>query len=67
MSCGIGMIEVQGDAAKLVSALETKHRIYVALMRHSEYTGIRITASVYTTVEEIDYFAESVKKELAFV
>ena len=64
MSCGIGMIGVKGDAAKLVSALQAKYGIYVAVMGHEEYTGIRITASVYTTTQEIDYFAAAVNKEV---
>jgi len=64
MSCGIGMISVKGDAQKLVSALQTKYGIYVALMGHEEYTGIRITASIYTTTQEIDYFANAVNREV---
>jgi selenocysteine lyase/cysteine desulfurase len=64
MSCGIGMFSVNGDAAKLVSALQTKYGIYVALMGHEEYTGIRVTASVYTTTQEIDYFVHAVEKEV---
>jgi selenocysteine lyase/cysteine desulfurase len=36
-------------------------------MGHEEYTGIRITPSVYTTTQEIDYFVESVKKEVESV
>jgi selenocysteine lyase/cysteine desulfurase len=64
MSCGIGMFSVNGDAGKLVSALQAKHGIYVALMGHEEYTGIRVTASVYTTVREIDYFVSAVHREL---
>ena len=34
------------------------------MMRHAEYTGIRITPSVYTTVAEIDYFVQAVEQEL---
>jgi selenocysteine lyase/cysteine desulfurase len=65
LACGIGMFgTVNADARKLVSALETKHAIYTALMGHEEYTGIRITPSVYTTVQEIDYFAQAVNAEL---
>jgi selenocysteine lyase/cysteine desulfurase len=33
-------------------------------MPHEEYTGMRITPSVYTAVEEIDYFAAAVETEL---
>jgi isopenicillin-N epimerase len=65
MSCGIGMLGLVGaDPAKLASALQTKYSIYTSLMAHEEYTGIRITPSVYTTVQEIDYFADAVEKEL---
>jgi selenocysteine lyase/cysteine desulfurase len=64
MSCGIGMFGVDGDAAKLVSVLQSKYGIYVALMGHEEYTGIRVTASVYTTTQEIDYFAQAVNQEV---
>jgi len=63
MSCGIGMIGVKGDAAKLTSILQSKYGIYLGMMGHEEYTGIRITASVYTTVQEIDYFVNAVNKE----
>ncbi len=65
LACGIGMMgTVNADAGKLVSALTTKHAIYTALMGHEEYTGIRITPSVYTTVQEIDYFSHAVETEL---
>lgn len=65
MSCGIGMIGLNGaDPAKLTAALTAKHNIYTALMPHEEYTGIRITPSVYTTLAEVDYFAGAVEKEL---
>jgi selenocysteine lyase/cysteine desulfurase len=65
LACGIGMLAtVNADASKLVSALQSKHAIYTALMPHEEYTGIRITPSVYTTVQEIDYIAQSEETEL---
>jgi isopenicillin-N epimerase len=66
MSCGIGMFGVVGaDASKLVTALQTKYGIYTAYVPHEEYIGIRVTASVYTTPHEIDYFAKAVLNELA--
>lgn len=65
MSCGIGMLGLKGaDAFKLVAALQAKHAIYSVAVRHEEYTGIRITPSVYTTVAEVDYFAAAVEQEL---
>jgi len=66
MSCGIGMFGTVGaDASKLVSALQTKYGIFTAYVPHEEYIGIRVTASVYTTPKEIDYFAKAVLTELA--
>ncbi len=65
MSCGIGMFGLSGaDPRKLVDALESRHAIFTALMPHEEYTGIRITPSVYTTLAELDYFASAVELEL---
>lgn len=65
MACGIGMFALaDGDLAKLNTALQSKHRIYTSVMPHEEYTGMRITPSVYTTVQEIDYFVEAVTTEL---
>jgi hypothetical protein len=31
---------------------------------HEEYTGLRITPNIYTTLREIDFFADSVEREL---
>jgi selenocysteine lyase/cysteine desulfurase len=64
MSCGIGMMDIVGDAPKLAAALQAKYGIFVATMGHEEYMGLRITPSVYTTVQEIDYFVHAVEKEI---
>ncbi len=67
MSCGIGMFGLTegNDIRKLGTTLQTKYGIYTATSPHAEYTGIRVTPSVYTTVQEIDYFSGAVEKELA--
>jgi selenocysteine lyase/cysteine desulfurase len=66
MSCGIGMFGVVGaDASKLVQTLQNKYGIFTAYVPHEEYIGIRVTASVYTTTREVDYFADAVVRELA--
>ena len=31
---------------------------------HEEYDGLRITPHIYTTIGDIDFFAEAVEKEL---
>jgi selenocysteine lyase/cysteine desulfurase len=64
-SCGIGFLAFNGaDAAKIREALVAKYRIYTAYVPHEEYTGIRVTPNVYTTLSEIDFFADTVEKEL---
>jgi selenocysteine lyase/cysteine desulfurase len=63
-SCAIGFVSVDGfDAPKLSSYLWEKHRIWtVAIVTPGEYQGLRITPNVYTTLEEIDTFAEVMEK-----
>jgi selenocysteine lyase/cysteine desulfurase len=58
-SCAIGFISVDGiDAPKLSEYLMKKYRIWtVAIVTPGEYQGLRITPNVYTTLEEIDTFA----------
>jgi isopenicillin-N epimerase len=64
-SCGIGFLAFNGvDAAKIHDTLWTKHNILTAMMGHEEYTGLRITPNVYSTVRDIDFFAETVEKEV---
>jgi isopenicillin-N epimerase len=63
-SCAIGFISVAGfDAPKLSTYLWEKHRIWtVAIVTPGEYQGLRITPNVYTTLEEVDTFAEVMEK-----
>jgi isopenicillin-N epimerase len=63
-SCAIGFVSVEGfDAAKLVGYLWTKHRIWTtAVVLPGEYQGMRVTPNVYTTLEEIDTFADAMEK-----
>ena len=46
------------ETPKLAQHLWDKHRILVTPIVHSEFEGLRITPSVYTTLEEIDRFCE---------
>ncbi len=65
LACGIGMFGLNsGNLNTLNSNLVSKYGIYTSVMAHAEYTGMRITPSVYTTVQEIDYFAKAVDTEL---
>jgi selenocysteine lyase/cysteine desulfurase len=53
-----------GDLNKLSTTLVSKYGIYTSVMPHAEFTGMRITPSVYTTLQEIDYFVKAVDTEL---
>jgi isopenicillin-N epimerase len=64
-SCGIGFLSFRGvDAGKIHEALWSKYNIVTARMRHQEYDGLRVTPHIYSTLREIDFFAETVEKEL---
>jgi isopenicillin-N epimerase len=62
-SCAIGTVQVLGvDTGKAVQQLWDKWRIIATPITHAEYTGLRITPNVYTTIEEIDTFATAMEK-----
>ncbi len=62
---GIGFFNADGlDPVKLGSWLVSKHRIAQTPIVHAEFSGIRITPNVYTTLDEIDRFSELVLKAM---
>jgi isopenicillin-N epimerase len=64
-SCGIGFLAFNGvDAGKMRETLWGRHAILTAHVPHEEYSGLRITPNVYTTLGEIDRFSEVVEREL---
>ena len=63
--CGIGFLAFNGvDPGKIQQALWNNHAILTATMGHEEYTGLRITPNVYTSLRDIDTFCEKVEREL---
>jgi selenocysteine lyase/cysteine desulfurase len=64
MSCGIGLISVDGfDAPKLSTHLFAKYKIMTTpIVVKDEFQGLRITPNVYTTLEEIDTFSTVMEK-----
>ena len=59
-SCGIGNVQLLGvDSGELSSWLWSKHRIITTVIKHPEFQGLRVTASVYTHLEELDRFVEA--------
>jgi selenocysteine lyase/cysteine desulfurase len=64
-SCGIGFLSFKGvDAQKMSETLWSKYNIITAHSRHEEYDGLRITPHIYSTLGDVDFFAEAVEKEL---
>ena len=60
-SGAIGVLAIDGmDMAKLGSWLLDKHRIVTTPLVSDEFQGLRITRNVYTTVAEVDLFAERI-------
>ncbi|TLY29571.1 MAG: aminotransferase class V-fold PLP-dependent enzyme [Ignavibacteria bacterium] len=58
-SCGIANIEIVGiDPAAIGAYLMDKHKIFTTPIIHDEFKGIRITPSLYTTLQELDRFCD---------
>ena len=55
----IALVGINGvDTAKLQGWLLDKHRIQTVAIVHPEFAGLRITPNVFTTVDDVDLFAE---------
>jgi isopenicillin-N epimerase len=55
----IGTVHIEGiDHGQLTGWLWNTHKISVAGMNHPEFTGIRVTPNVYTSLDEIDRFVD---------
>ncbi|MDQ2664751.1 MAG: aminotransferase class V-fold PLP-dependent enzyme [Gemmatimonadota bacterium] len=64
-SGAIGVVAIDGmDLGKLGGWLLSQHRIVTTPMVTDEFHGIRITPSIYTTVDEVDLFADRVIKAI---
>jgi len=64
-SGAICLFNVDGiDPVKLGGWLLSRHRIVSTPIVHPEFSGIRITPSVYTSVGEIDTFTDTVLKAI---
>ena len=58
-SCGIANVAIEGiDPGALSTYLFNTHKIFVTPIVHEEFKGLRITPSVYTTLNELNKFAE---------
>jgi isopenicillin-N epimerase len=58
-SGAIALVDIDGlDNVKLGAWLMNNYRIVNTPIVHPEFRGVRITPNVYTTVDEIDTFAD---------
>jgi selenocysteine lyase/cysteine desulfurase len=61
-ACGIATAQIEGvDSGELAQWLWSEHRMIVVPIKHPEFEGIRVSPSVYTTLEELDRFAEAME------
>src|SRR5437762_13036316 len=59
-SCALATVEIGGiDSGKLAAWLLDKHGIFVTTIGHEDFAGIRVTPNVYTSLDEIDRFADA--------
>ncbi len=58
----IALLSIEGiDPGELSTWLLDKHRIVTVPIKHPEFSGIRVTPNVYTTLDEIDLFTDRVR------
>jgi isopenicillin-N epimerase len=62
-ACGIATVQVDGvDSADLADHLWSAYKIFTVAIQHDEFEGIRVSPSVYSTLEEVDRFAEVMER-----
>ena len=60
--CGIATVQIEGiDPGELSVWLRRKHKIVVTPIKHEQFEGIRVSPSVYTTLEELDRFSTAME------
>jgi selenocysteine lyase/cysteine desulfurase len=61
-AAGLANVEIVGiEPGPLTSWMWQEHKIIVTPIGHPEFKGLRITPSVYTTLEELDRFVEAME------
>jgi selenocysteine lyase/cysteine desulfurase len=65
-SCAIGLVKIDGiDPVKLSDHLFAQHKIVTFVIQHKDFSGIRVTPNLYTTLREIDVFTDALRDVLA--
>ena len=64
-SGAIGVVAVEGmDIGRLQGWLLAKHYIVTTPLIHPEFNGLRVTPNVYTTLDEVDLFADRMEQAI---
>jgi selenocysteine lyase/cysteine desulfurase len=59
-AAGIANVQVTDvETGPLRNWLWREHKIYTVAINHAEFNGLRISPSVYTTIEELDRFVDA--------
>ncbi len=62
-SCAIATMQVEGiPSGALAKHLWKEHKILVVAIKHDDFEGIRVAPNVYTSLDEIDYFSETMER-----
>ena len=62
---GIALFNIDGiETPKLHAWLWAKHRIITTPIVHDEFHGLRITPNVYTTLDEVDRFGDTIAQAI---
>ncbi|MBK7406193.1 MAG: aminotransferase class V-fold PLP-dependent enzyme [Phycisphaerales bacterium] len=62
---GIGNVQIEGlETGALAAWLWEKHRIFVVGIKHPEFEGLRVSPSVYSTLEEVDRFSAAIEEAM---
>jgi isopenicillin-N epimerase len=65
-ACGVASVDVTGfEPHPLAAHLWKRHRILVTPIVHPEFRCLRVTPSLYSTLEEIDRFSEAIEDVVA--
>ncbi|MGE3821702.1 MAG: aminotransferase class V-fold PLP-dependent enzyme [Isosphaeraceae bacterium] len=66
LSGGIALVQIEGvDIGALFGHLYNKYHIVTSPTKHPTFEGVRVSANVYTTPQEIDVFTEAMMGVLA--
>jgi isopenicillin-N epimerase len=59
-AAGIANVQIKGiETGPLRNWLWNEHKIFTVAINHAEFNGLRVSPSVYTTLEELDRFVDA--------